>query len=360
MSFSMPAESILPASAVLETTYRCNHKCLFCSCPWYTGMLNAEKEMEFDEWCELIETYARAGVMHFTFTGGESLLKERLIELIEFTKQVKAVHIETIDGELKRYEAPPGVNLLSNGKLVDENILKLCAKHKINLSISLPGLKTFEEHTGGAQKAEDILNIFAAAKEFAVTTTAGITVTSKNFHELYETIAAALIAGADTILLNRFMPGGRGLDNRNLELTTEQIRQMPYIAESVLEKAKRYGSIGTELPRCIVNPSEFKYLKVGTGCSAASEFFVVGPNGKLRVCNHSPIELVRWRDYESLKENEVWNQFVFKKWRPSHCNGCGYTSECAGGCREAARVTTGSVSDPDPLWRGNVPGSPCP
>ncbi|HEY3444957.1 MAG TPA: hypothetical protein VGK67_01285 [Myxococcales bacterium] len=28
------AASFLPRTAVLEMTYRCNHVCLFCSCPW--------------------------------------------------------------------------------------------------------------------------------------------------------------------------------------------------------------------------------------------------------------------------------------------------------------------------------------
>ena len=29
------APSFLPATAVLEMTYRCSHACLFCSCPWF-------------------------------------------------------------------------------------------------------------------------------------------------------------------------------------------------------------------------------------------------------------------------------------------------------------------------------------
>ena len=28
---------LLPSTAVLELTYRCNHECIFCSCPWYAS-----------------------------------------------------------------------------------------------------------------------------------------------------------------------------------------------------------------------------------------------------------------------------------------------------------------------------------
>ena len=47
--------TILPSVAVLEMTYRCNHACRFCSCPWFAGMLKPGLEMEVDEWKRLIE-----------------------------------------------------------------------------------------------------------------------------------------------------------------------------------------------------------------------------------------------------------------------------------------------------------------
>ena len=43
------APSFLPATAVLEMTYRCNHACLFCSCPWYAGAIPEDPEMPVAE-----------------------------------------------------------------------------------------------------------------------------------------------------------------------------------------------------------------------------------------------------------------------------------------------------------------------
>ena len=79
--------TILPSVAVLEMTYRCNHACRFCSCPWFAGMLKPEPEMEIDEWKRLIEAYSSAGVSQFSFTGGEALLKDGCLELMDFASK---------------------------------------------------------------------------------------------------------------------------------------------------------------------------------------------------------------------------------------------------------------------------------
>jgi len=312
--------------------------------------------MPIEEWKELVETFARAGVTSFCFTGGEPLLKKGLLELIAFTAKLTTHHIETVDGVLKKQERPPHLYLLSNGKAMTDEVLEMCRDLNIALSISLPGVETFGEHTQGGQPVENVFQIFRKASAMGISATAGITVTRRNFHELYETIALALISGASQILLNRFMPGGRGLANRDLELSVEQIRQIPDIAEAVLKKANRKGHIGTEYPRCLVDPGRYTHIKVGTRCSAASDFFVVGPSGQLRVCNHSPLDLVHWRDYAKLREHPYWQQFVFKDWQVKGCEGCtllGVT--CDGGCREAAHVSCGDVCGMDPVFRGQPP-----
>jgi len=352
----MPAPSILPATAVLEVTNKCNHSCMFCSCPWFADNGREYEEMPISEWKELVDVYARAGVINFCFTGGEALLKQGLPELVEFASGVSSRYVETVDGELKAWDASPKLYLLSNGKSVSAEVLDMCSRFNVALSLSLPGLDTFEEHTRGGMDATHVLGLFRKAKELGVSTTAGITVTSRNFHELGDTIALALIAGADRVLLNRFMPGGRGLANRNLELTLDQVRQIPGIAEDILKKANRTGHIGTELPRCLVNPGDYEKLKVGTRCSAATDFFVVGPSGMLRVCNHSPVDLVHWCDYDKLKGHPYWRKFVHKAWVPKGCEGCSALGrDCDGGCREAANVANGSPDEVDPVFRGTAP-----
>jgi radical SAM protein with 4Fe4S-binding SPASM domain len=357
----LPAPSILPVTAVLELTSRCNHACVFCSCPWYDGTdasLAAADEMAVEEWCELVEIFAPAGVVNFCFTGGEALLKEGFERLLICASGVLSRHVDNVDGVLKAWDAPPALYLLSNGKAVDDRVLSLCKEHRVTLSLSLPGLDTFEEHTCGGQPVEHVLGLLRKAADLGISTTAAITVTRRNYSELYDTLAAALLAGASRLLLNRFMPGGRGLSHRDLELSLEQVRAIPGIAEEVLSRAGRDGHIGTEYPRCLVEPSRYQRLKVGTRCSAATGFFVVGPAGRIRVCNHSPVELAHWRRFDTLRNDPYWRRFVHKDWVPEGCAGCESLGvDCDGGCREAAHVANGSLEAMDPVFQGTVPGS---
>ncbi|MCK5000343.1 MAG: radical SAM protein, partial [Anaerohalosphaera sp.] len=327
------APSFLPGTAVLEMTYQCNHKCVFCSCPWYNESLPFEelKEMSSDQWKGLITKLCGMGVCNLAFTGGEPLLKDGIEGIIEHAAGCMSEHIETENGTLVSRSKMPNLFLLTNGLVMRDDILKLCKKYSINLSMSLPGVESFCSHTC-ASSASHVLNWFGKAKSLGVTTTAGITVTKQNIDELFETISHALIAGADNILLNRFMPGGRGMEYAGqLSLTVEQIGEMLDIAEEVLEKADRYGSLGTEVPKCVVpDKDKYKRIKVSTGCSAAREFFVVGPSGYIRVCNHSPQRLDHCDQIENLKKNDYWRRFVMKDYIPAQCSGCEHLIDCVG------------------------------
>jgi radical SAM protein with 4Fe4S-binding SPASM domain len=350
------ARSFLPATAVLEMTYACNHACLFCSCPWEApeGEFERKAEMDPDEWVRLIHHLGERGITSLAFTGGEPLLKRGMSDIIEAAAAMTVEHVETRDGRLVAEEGPPKLFLLSNGGPMSNEVLDLCSRHGINLSMSLPGLKTFPELTGGGDP-ENVLRWFRRAKDKGVGTTVNVTVTKLNLGELYETIAEGLLAGADNLLMNRFLPGGRGLANTELLLTLEEVREAIDVAERVLRESNRRGHLGTELPLCVVDPSAYTHLKVGTQCSAAKDFFVVGPSGHIRVCNHSPARLPRWTDLEAVKTHPYWHRYAMKRYLPKECSPCPSMAHCDAGCREAAHVYRGQVDGRDPLFENGCP-----
>ena len=341
--------SFLPEAVVLELTWKCNHACRFCSCPWYAGMIPMRPEMSIEEWKECISSLVDAGVTSLAFTGGEMLLKDGWEDLVRHVASRQGWFYEMEDGEVKTVRRPPALFLLSNGKLMSDHVLDVCRELGIHLSMSLPGLATFEQHTCGGTPPEHILDWFIRAREKGVETTAGITVTAENFHELSQTVSAALLAGASHILLNRFLPGGRGLKHRELDLSPNQIRQMPLLVEEVLALADKPGSVGTELPYCLARDAcDLKHLKVSTTCGAAKGFFVIGPAGWIRACNHSPKELLHWRNWKELPSHPYWNAYIRGKNLPDACLDCEFSHRCDGGCREAAHVCFGSPRATDP------------
>lgn len=345
------APSFLPATTVLEMTYRCNHACLFCSCPWFAegNGFEVRPEMGTEEWKQTILKLCGMGVTNLAFTGGEPLLKDDLHEIIRFAAGCTTEHIETKNGSLVSRFGPPYLYLLTNGLLLNDDVLAFCRDYWVHLGMSLPGLTTLREHTRSGDP-DRILHGFTQAKKFGLNTHVGITVTRKNLHELYEAMGEALLAGAESVLLNRFLPGGRGIRYAGeLSLGREELLQMLETAEEVLRLANRKGSIGTELPRCLVEESRYPHIQIGTRCSAAQDFFVIDPSGYIRVCNHSPVRLEHVSEIEKVKENPYWKRFVFKKYLPPVCEGCLEINRCDGGCREAAHIVGGSLDSPDPL-----------
>lgn len=351
MSDRRRAVSFLPATAVLELTYRCNHQCLFCSCPWEDerGPFIRQAELTTDQWQCVITRLCEMGVTNIAFSGGEPLERRDLPAIIAHAASCQTEHIATVNRALASHHAAPNLYLLSNGRLVDDSTLDMCKKHGVQLSMSLPGLETFAHHTG-FDGADGVLQAFTRAKSLGLKTVANVTVTKVNLYELEHVIAAALLSGAEQILLNRFLPGGRGLRfKQRLALSGSDLTQMLDTAECALNTAGRFGSLGTELPRCFIDPSRYHRLQVSTRCSAAIQFFVIGPSGFVRVCNHSPTNLNHIDDISGLKKNPYWMRFVQKRYLPVKCHDCHQRSECDGGCREAAHVVGGSPDSPDVL-----------
>lgn len=330
---------MLPQSVVLELTYRCNHKCLFCSCPWEAPSSKYVKgrELSLEEWKKAIDILFANGINTFSISGGEALLKDCMPDIVEY------IHSESLRRKINN-----PIVLISNGLAMKEEYLQLFKRCNVHLSMSLPGYNTFEEHTG-VDNADGVLAWFERAKELGLITTVNVTVTKKNYHELFETISMGLIHGASSVLLNRFLPGGRGLKYMNdLLITPEQVNGMFDTAEEVLTLSKRYGNLGTEVARCAIKkPDKYKRLRFAYKCAAAKGFFVIDPAGNVRTCNHSPRVVGHIFSEPIITDTEYWQQFTNSEYKPSMCKGCKSIKKCDCGCREVANILHGNPQEVD-------------
>jgi radical SAM protein with 4Fe4S-binding SPASM domain len=170
---------------------------------------------------------------------------------------------------------------------------------------------------------------------------------------LYETIANGLLAGADTVLLNRFLPGGRGLSHlQELSLTREQLNGMLNTAEEILQMSNRTGSVGTEFPLCVIRDiNKYRQLTIGSLCAAAKSFFVIDPAGWVRVCNHSPRKVGHVFDNPIVSDTAYWNAFANRAYIPAGCIMCKNVNVCDCGCRETASMIYGSMCAEDPCLK---------
>lgn len=300
--------------------------------------LSQARELDLQEWKEVVKRLYAEGVRSFSISGGEVLLKEGMPELVEYIRDEGLRR--GIDNE---------IILISNARLMNENYLDLFKRCRVHLSMSLPGYETFQEHTG-VDNADGVLYWFRKAKKMGLKTTVNITVTKRNYYELFRTIALGLLNGASSVLLNRFLPGGRGLRYQDsLSLNRERLNGMLDIAEEVLEYGKRYGHVGTEFPKCVIKDiNKYQRLEIGMQCAAAKHFFVIDTAGQIRTCNHSPRIVGNVFDEDMIHDKGYWTLFVESLYKPAYCSACMDKKLCDCGCREVAHILKGSPMEIDP------------
>jgi radical SAM protein with 4Fe4S-binding SPASM domain len=326
-------------------SYNCNNQCKFCYCPWENKekpelFFKRHEELTFEGWKQALSVLENVGVKSIGLSGGEPLLKDSFEDLLVYIRH---------DTKLNENRL---INVITNGLLMSECLLSLFKDIGVHLQLSLPGLFTYEWHTG-TDNAVGVLHWLRRANEEGITTTANVIVSRKNIHELYETIANAVLAGADTIMLNRVLIGGRGIGYTDeLSLTRDEIREMADTAEEVLKKAGLRGVVGTELPLCVLGEDyleKYEHLRIGGLCAAARGFFVIDPSGYVRTCNHSPKRLGHILDGEIIQDIDYWNLFANRAYGlPEMCGECKLEPQCDCGCREAAGICYGKLDAPDP------------
>jgi len=117
-----------PGAILIDTTNRCNAKCVWCPNPDLTNV----GSMDMDVYRKIIDDYGpRGGVLTFG-TFGEPLMDKHIKERIEY---------------LHRYPEIHKIEVLTNGFFLNENVIQVILDNGVGVDISLDELdkKTFED-----------------------------------------------------------------------------------------------------------------------------------------------------------------------------------------------------------------------
>ena len=117
-----------PGAILIDTTNRCNAKCVWCPNPDLTHV----GAMDMDVYRKIIDDYgSRGGVLTFG-TFGEPLMDKHMKERIEY---------------LKRYPKIHKIEVLTNGFFLNDKMVPLLVEHGVGVDISLDELdkQTFED-----------------------------------------------------------------------------------------------------------------------------------------------------------------------------------------------------------------------
>lgn len=273
----------VPKHFLLELTYRCNHHCLFCSCPWIEHSQLRGAELPVDEWKKIVRKLFESGVRFLTLSGGEPLLKDEFCEILIYTAELP-------------FES---VCVFSNGKNVDSEILDLFCKYHIQWATSVPGIFSFKHLTGSDMSVRQLLDKIKQAAKKKIYVAVSITGVRRNLKEIPLTVMLARLYGASAIALGPCMPEGRALEYSDLWLTNREYHLL-------LSMANLFNS-------CLKIPVTFSYEQrclcynidgtptntVPESCNAGKDFMVVAPDGGVRKCMHSPERICSIKEYFS-------------------------------------------------------------
>jgi radical SAM protein with 4Fe4S-binding SPASM domain len=233
-----------------------------------------------------------------------------------------------------------GVNLISNGALIDDRAIARLTPDKISIfEIPLLGdAAAIHDRLSGRAGAFDGATLAIASLKAARQRVVTVFVATKiNLASWPRALELAFALGADGVMFNRFNPGGRGLAHREeLEASPQELMPALAFAQEFSERHQYPISCSIPMPPCLFDMAKFPRLSTGF-CAAGTDraYYTIDPAGNLRPCNHSPLILgnLRKKNFWNLVDRPAHKAFV--KECSSACRGCAVEATCRGGCKAA-------------------------
>jgi radical SAM protein with 4Fe4S-binding SPASM domain len=319
-----------PVEMEIAVTDRCNLACPCC----YVGSSPAGRDVSAAAVLKALKIASRMGIFHVAFGGGEPLLHPRLLFLAHKAR---------------------GMNLLptltTNGTLVTPSWAKRARDlfARVNVSVDLVGgprdiRATFEASLGAA----------ATLRDAGVISGVNFIVTSDNIQRLSALFEGARAAGADSVLLLRPKPSGRGRAvYRSVHPCAWQQRVLLPV---LLELGDKYHlpfhldcALTPLLLTCGVSGDVVDALGA-CGCIAGDLLVTVDVDGMVHPCSHLDLIVGPVEHLPRLwTEEGAWKGFRrrFLSLRDK-CAACPVREKCRGGCAVVNQHYGLGLEEPDP------------
>lgn len=311
-------------------TNLCNFSCLHC----YQSDFSKKDDLDFpglkkvaDNFLNVLKKWDKRAIINLT--GGEPFLKPELFELLEYLnshKQVKEMGIITNGSMLNKNN----LSKLSSFKKLDEIKLSLeAADEKLNDSIRAKGA------FARTMKAIKLL------KEYKkIETTLMFTILKRNLLEVPKLLNFAQDIGVGGVILERFIPWGRGSLIKNEVLSKEDWQVFLNSLFQFLEIPFENKYLGFRAFWVRFKNKDFKLL--GAPCIVAEDGICIMPNADVYPCRRFNLKIGNLLE-ESLDKiyqgSEVIKDLKNKNNLKGKCRSC-LIKSCKG-CRALAYAVTG-------------------
>lgn len=304
----------------LALTYRCNNDCAHCYNPRPTDGYQPPptKELQTDEWKQVLSRLWDIGIPHIIFTGGEPTLRNDLPELVAYAQSLGQV---------------TGLNTNAR-RLSDQNFVKKLVDAGLDhVQITLESYEQ-EIHdrmvaSQGAwkQTVAGIRNTLAT-RLFVMTNT---TLLTSNASSLASTLDFLAQLGVPTIGLNALIYSGRGA-NVGTGLAECALPPLLELARQKTQAAGQRLIWYTPTQYCNFDPV---LLELGVkGCTAAQYNMCIEPDGSVLPCQsyYHSLGNILSDPWEAIWNHDLATYLRERKYVPEDCKVCGLLPECGGGC----------------------------
>jgi len=319
-------------------TNLCNLRCKHC----YQEDFSKNSDLEWkglkqvsDHILATLSEWDRKACIHLT--GGEPLLKEELFNLLQY-----------LDPKTEIEE----LGIITNGLLLSREVVKrLSAFPKLKkIKISLDGADA-EVHDsirqrGVFEKVIQSLPMIKQENRFEIILM--VTVMKRNYRSLPSLIRLCKDLGVDGLILERFIPLGRGKTFMNEVLEKDQWRELVEILMEFFSIKVDEDDIPSYQAFQITFDEDGAEL-LGAPCIIGRDGLCIMPEGIVFPCRRFPIPIGNLMN-ESLQEiwgsSSLLDQLRKKKNLKGRCGKC-EIQDCRG-CRSLALALTGDYLEEDP------------
>lgn len=337
-----------PTSLTLSVTAACNYRCPHCSNRSGSRMPG---ELSDDQWCEVIRSAGRIGVVSATFSGGEPLTRPGLPRLVAEASRagiyaILSTNASLIDDDAARALASAGLRFAHVG-------LSAASAASYDLVSGRHGWR--DRAVAGARRLV-AAGIYVRLKTVLMPSTVDEV---PAILELASTIGVHEVHLAP-YRLTHLAPAGRAA-----LLTPDQI-------VSVVTAVQQWRAVtGSALEIRVPDPQEERLAwsqpQDIVRCGGVKQELTVLPDGGITLC-----EVLKDRP-EFLLGNVVRDGLlaVWQSTRPEQvvadaarragdpCRSCEHLSGCRTGCFSLSLACGGGASSPDPrCWRSEYPDNP--
>ena len=333
---------------VWNITRRCNLYCKHCYAS--STIKPSPSELSTQEAKNLIDGLAELGVGVLLFSGGEPLLREDLLEIIEHA------HARNIRCAIS-----------TNGTLITQKIAhSLKEAGIIYVGVSIDGDRETHNQLRGKGCFEAALEGLRICQQVGIPVGVRFTINKLNYHSLDDVLSFVMKEKIPRFCMYHLVYTGRA--DKEMDIDNKERRKViDYLIRTAREVSSEDVEIltvdnpcdGVYLYKKIVNDSPhrkdelLKELMFGHGrCSAGEKILSISPEGDVGACQfwrHQSLGNVRKEHIKEIWNNNYRCNLLQNKsdYLKGKCGICNYKQVC-GGCRLRAKEVYGDLWAQDP------------